>query len=219
MDPTDARRIVRDLAARAGVDPDAVLGRDRTVAHFRRHAMLELRRKGLSNRQIAKVFRRVPGTVGEVLQPWRVGSSGRRKRRHIHAWRLWRPDHQHPHAGDVKSYLEEWAAQLERSGSIGELVELPLNLSAASGETTLVAATAGRRIVVVSLDLTPAAALTFAIWSGTVAAGTRITGDIVGNAGGQYVWLDKITHADNVILNINRGSAVAISGSLTYRLL
>lgn len=117
------------------------------------------------------------------------------------------------------SSAEQWAEQLERRGSIGELVQIPIALTAASGETTLVAAVAGRRILIESLELVPAAALTFAVWSGTVAAGTRITGDIVGSAGGQYLWQDRIGHADNVILNLNRATSVAIAGSLVYRLL
>lgn len=117
------------------------------------------------------------------------------------------------------SFAEMMAQQLQRQGSMGNLVQIPLALTAASGETTLVAAVAGRRIVIEALELVPAAALTFAVWSGTVGAGTRITGDVVGNAGAQYQWWDRITHADNVILNLNRATSVAMSGSLVYRLL
>ena len=80
MDPTDARRVVRDLCLRLGVDLYAVLGRDRTtrVVEARRHCVVALRKAGASHRVIAKLFRRVPGTIGEMLSPFRRGSHGRR---------------------------------------------------------------------------------------------------------------------------------------------
>lgn len=80
MDLTDARRLVLELARRLGVDGYAVLGRDRTarVVEARRHCAIALRKAGASHRTIAKLFRRVPGTIGEMLTPFRRGSYGRR---------------------------------------------------------------------------------------------------------------------------------------------
>lgn len=80
MDPTDARRLVRDLCVRLAVDVYAVLGRTRTapVVEARRHCVIALRKAGASNRDIAKLFHRVPGTIGEMLSPCRKGSYGRR---------------------------------------------------------------------------------------------------------------------------------------------
>lgn len=215
MDATDARRVVVEICRRAGVELGRVLGRDRGVAHIRRGAMLELRRVGCSNREIAKVFGRVPGTVGEVLRPWRIGSSGRRRarvqKRHVAGWR---PDHRGPHAGRVKDFAEHWAHQLRRD--LGSLVHAPINLSASTGDSTLVAAVADRRIVVVDLEFCTDGDSDVDVWSG--AAGTRITGRFA-TARGEYRVFDKITHADNTALVINRGSSVALKGSVTYRLL
>ena len=69
MDPTDARRLVRDLCRRSGVDPGAVLGRDRTipVVLVRRRAIAAMSSAGMSLAEIGDVFGRHRTTVWAIV--------------------------------------------------------------------------------------------------------------------------------------------------------
>lgn len=71
MDPTDARRLVRDLCARLGFDPDLVLSRDRTadVSRMRRVVVLELVRVGVPIRQVSAALHRSTGTIADYIHP------------------------------------------------------------------------------------------------------------------------------------------------------
>lgn len=71
MDPTDARRLVRDLCARLGFNPDLVLSRDRTVvvSRMRRVVVLELVHAGITLRQAAAALHRSKGTISDLVHP------------------------------------------------------------------------------------------------------------------------------------------------------
>jgi DNA-binding NarL/FixJ family response regulator len=81
VDPTDARALVRSLARQAGVDPDAVLGRDRkrAIVLARRHIILELVAAGLSWSAAARAMGRSQSTVYEAARPWRPMTQRRRR--------------------------------------------------------------------------------------------------------------------------------------------
>lgn len=70
MDPTDARALVRAVARRLRVEPDAVLGRDRSarIVAVRRVVVLELRAQGLSCRAIGAVLSRDPTGVLRIAR-------------------------------------------------------------------------------------------------------------------------------------------------------
>jgi hypothetical protein len=215
VDATDARTLVRTVARRMGADPDAVLGRDRSVAEVRKAAMLELLTAGCSHRGIARVFGRVPGTIGEVLKPWRIGSSGRRRTRvakRLGSW--WRPDRRHTHAAHVKDFAEHLAHQLG-GRDVGNMVQVPIDAASASSTIELVAAATatGRRIVVVSLDLSGDAEATLGL-----ASNATVIGGSYSAARGQYHFFDKFTTTDGHALNLTRSAATALRGTLIYRL-
>lgn len=115
-----------------------------------------------------------------------------------------------------KTLQQEWSAQLGRPGEFGSLIQIPISIAAGTGDTTLVAATVSRRIFIEKFELVPGASGRYALWSG--AGDTRISGDNQANGGAQYVHTDLITHADNTALVLNRPDSIAISGTLTYRL-
>jgi hypothetical protein len=212
VDATDARTLVRTVARRMGADPDAVLGRDRSVAEVRKAAMLELLTAGCSHRGIARVFGRVPGTIGEVLKPWRIGSSGRRRTRvakRLGSW--WRPDHRPKHADDVKDFADHIAHQLRRD--LGNIVQVAIDAASASTTVELVAAVSGRRIILVSMDVTADAEVMLELESATTVIGGAYCA-----ARGQYHFFDKTTLADNVALNLTRSGNAALKGTLQYRL-
>jgi hypothetical protein len=118
----------------------------------------------------------------------------------------------------MKTFAQEIGQQTSFS-RIGPLVQLAINLSAAANETVLIAGAASTRIVIEKVELVAAAAGTFALWSGSVAAGTRMTGDIAAPANGELVFQDLFTQvaAHGVILN--RTTSFALAGTILYRVL
>ena len=92
----------------------------------------------------------------------------------------------------------------------------PIALAAAQNETTIVAAVAQTEVLVEYITVVPAANGTFAVWSGTVAAGVRLTGDIVGLAGVVYR-LGPFRVREGEILNLNRVTNFAIAGTVAWR--
>lgn len=100
--------------------------------------------------------------------------------------------------------------------SIQDLTYDPIALAAAQNETTLVAAVAGTSVVAEHVTVIPSAAGTFAIWSGTVAAGVRLTGDIVGTAGTPYR-LGPFRARVGEILNLNRVTNFAVAGNVAWK--
>lgn len=96
--------------------------------------------------------------------------------------------------------------------------------AAGSGNNTLVAAVTGKKIKVLSLVLVAASAVTVRLESG--ASGTALTGvmSLTANGGLQLVlpptlqgfgWVET---AQAVLLNLELGGAVQVSGMLTYYL-
>jgi hypothetical protein len=81
VDATDARRLVRELCRRAGVDPDAVVGRDRRrpIILARRRIVAELVERGLSRSAAARAVGRAPSTMYEAVKPWRPMTQRRRR--------------------------------------------------------------------------------------------------------------------------------------------
>lgn len=100
--------------------------------------------------------------------------------------------------------------------SIADTTTDSINLAAAINESPVVAAVAGTVIEVDYIDVIPSAAGTFAIWSGPVASGVRLTGDIVGLAGVQYrlgPFRTRVAEA----LNLNRTTSHATAGTVAWK--
>lgn len=101
----------------------------------------------------------------------------------------------------------------------GPMQVAAIDLSASTSDADLVAAAAGRRIYVEQLDLMPAASSTIEIWSGPSGSTTRPTGgpgSIAGNGGSQYVLGPFYTTADGAALVVDRGTSVALAGTVRY---
>lgn len=114
----------------------------------------------------------------------------------------------------MKTFAQQIAQQLGFT-RIGPAVQLPIALSAATGDTTLVAIAAGQRFIIEAIELVPGGAGGFTLRS----AATGITGAIAGAAGSQYVFCDKFGAADGDDIVLNRTDSIAVAGSLTYRVL
>lgn len=117
----------------------------------------------------------------------------------------------------MKTFAQEIAHQL--SLTQGPLVQTAINLSAAQDEQTVINVGAGERWVIEKVELVCDAAGTVALWSGSVAAGTRVTGDIAMAANAQYVFTDLFSQASAHDFVINRATSVAVRGTVTYRVL
>ena len=90
--------------------------------------------------------------------------------------------------------------------------------AASSGDNTLVAAVAGKRIRVLSLFLVASGAVTVAFESS--ASGTALTGDMNVGANGNVVmpfnpegWFQTVA---GELLNMELGGATSVDGCLTY---
>lgn len=114
----------------------------------------------------------------------------------------------------MKTFAQQIASQLGFT-RIGPLVQLPIALTAATGNTTLVAIAAGERFVIEAIELVPGGAGGFTLRSGA----TGVTGAIAGAAGSQYVFCEKFGQADGDDIVINRTDSIALAGSITYRVL
>lgn len=117
----------------------------------------------------------------------------------------------------MKTFAQEIAHQL--SLSQGPLVQAPINFSSAMDEQTAINVAAGQRWVIEKIEIVCDAAGTVALWSGAVATGDRITGDMALAANAQYVFTDLFSQNDADDLIINRVTAVAVRGTVTYRVL
>lgn len=122
--------------------------------------------------------------------------------------------------------LDDIAAQLSNSALVIDGVEYTVKRAAigvnTSGENTIVAAVASKKIRVLSLNLIAAAAVslyannatTGAIWGGST---NKVA--LAANGGlvlphNPYGWFE--TGTNNEALRFNLSSAVAVAGSLTY---
>lgn len=117
----------------------------------------------------------------------------------------------------AKAILKELRRTLGRSG--GPLQVASVALGASTSDADLVAAPTGRRIFVVQADLVLAGASTLDIWSGASGDATRCIGGpgtITGLAGVQYVFGPFYTEADGDALVVDRGTSVALSGTIHY---
>lgn len=114
----------------------------------------------------------------------------------------------------MKPFAQEIATQVGLA-RIGPLVQADINLTAATGNSTLITCAAGERFVLEAIELIPAAAGTFALLS----AATRIATVGSANAGQEYVFLEKFGAANGDELILNRTDSIAIAGSITYRIL
>jgi hypothetical protein len=117
----------------------------------------------------------------------------------------------------MKTFAQEIAHQLSLTS--GALVQTAINLTAAQDEQTVINVSAGQRWVIEKVEIVCDAAGTVALWSGSVAAGTRITGDIAMAANAQYVFTDLFSQAAAHDFIINRATSVAVRGTVTYRVL
>lgn len=117
----------------------------------------------------------------------------------------------------MKTFAQEVSHQLQLVA--GPLVQTAINLSAAQDEQTVINVGAGERWVIEKVEIVCDAAGTVALWSGSVAAGTRITGDIAMAANAQYVFTDIFSQASAHDFIINRATSVAVRGTVTYRVL
>jgi hypothetical protein len=93
---------------------------------------------------------------------------------------------------------------------------------AASGDNTLVAAVAGKKIRVISYTLVAAGAVTVRFESG--ASGTALTGQmsLAANGGVVHGYNPGGCFADcgvNTLLNLELGGAVSVDGHLSYQLI
>jgi hypothetical protein len=96
--------------------------------------------------------------------------------------------------------------------------------AATSGDNTLVAATSGKKIRVLSLFLVPAGTVTARFESG--ASGTALTGQMVLPVEGQHYATPALTlpfnpegwfqTAASQLLNLELSGAVSVDGALTY---
>jgi hypothetical protein len=94
--------------------------------------------------------------------------------------------------------------------------------NASSGDNTIVAAVAGKRIRVISYTIVAAGAVTVRFESG--ASGTALTGQmsLAANGGVANAYNPGGVFADcgvNTLLNLELGGAVSVDGHLSYQLI
>lgn len=98
---------------------------------------------------------------------------------------------------------------------VGPAVQVNVSLAAGTGTTTLVTTAAGELFYLESIELVPGAAGDFAVRS----AATAIATVLDGNAGQEYVFVEKFGLALGDDCVLNRVDSIGMSGTLTYRLL
>jgi hypothetical protein len=117
----------------------------------------------------------------------------------------------------MKTFVQDIAHQT--SLTYGPLVQAAINLTAAQDEQTVINVAAGERWVIEKIEIICDAAGTVALWSGPVATGNRVTGDMALAANAQYVFTDLFSQASAHDFIINRATSVAVRGTVTYRVL
>lgn len=99
----------------------------------------------------------------------------------------------------------------------GSVQTASIALSAGTGETTLIDVGASEYFFVHQMVLVPGAG-TLALWSGTVAAGQRITGDMVLPAAA-VTFENLMGHGAGRDLIVNRGTSIVLTGHIVYSVL
>lgn len=93
-----------------------------------------------------------------------------------------------------------------------------ISLASGTGETSIVTTAAGEHFYAYEVLIVPDAPGAFALWSGAVASGTRLTGNIDALAGAEYRFygLKSVAVGDDLVLN--RVDSIAVAGYVTSRL-
>lgn len=113
--------------------------------------------------------------------------------------------------------LQEYARTIGRQP--GPWVMASIDLTAATTDATLVSVPAGRTCWVHRIDLVPAGASTLELWSGASTDTQRCVGapgQTNALAGAQYTYGPFHTVDDGDDLVLDRGTSVAVAGSVIY---
>ena len=113
------------------------------------------------------------------------------------------------------SVFDRYLKQNNRHPNLVQSVEF--SLSAGTGETTLVSVTAGQLFFIHRISIAVVTAGALALWSGSVAAGQRMTGNMTLPAVLNTIE-DLFSHAAGSNFVMNRISSIAVTGNIIYSL-